>query len=63
MGNAEEKILKAIGWIVTILAITMWLWIIISYFDIVAHNIESRHGYGGYLEWNFFTAMEDLIRG
>ncbi len=63
METVRNKIYRAAVWILTIICTLIGFWMLISFFDIVTHNMESYAGYGEYLEWNFFTTMWDVIRG
>ena len=58
-----EKALKIIGIAFAVLSVLLGAWMLISYIDIISHNVESFEGYGEYLSWNFFTVLEKLVRG
>lgn len=53
---------KIAGYIFNALLGLVIAWLIISFFDIVAHNMDGAN-YGKYLEWNFLMVLENLIRG
>ena len=36
-------------------------WMLISFFDIISHNMEGYDGYAQYLDWNFFCVMPRFI--
>ncbi len=57
---SKEKMIELAVWAVTIICTLLGLWMLISFFDIITHNIESYRGYGEYLEWNFFTVMTEF---
>jgi hypothetical protein len=56
IGNILLNILFGLSYIVC-------LWIFISFFDIILHNIETLPNCGQYLDWNFLIVFMNLMEG
>lgn len=47
--------------LILILGLLFMAWILLSWADVVAHNVPFTEGYGQYQPWNFFT--QEVIWG
>ena len=56
-----KRWVKILGWPVFAVFCVLSAWMIWSFFDISAHNIPNRAGYGEYWEYNFFIILERLV--
>ena len=59
----SDKIYCFFMWVLVIISCFIGTWLLISFLDVITHNIDTFHAYGIYLDWNFFTTMWDIIRG
>jgi len=47
-----KMFLKLFKFVACVAFLALFLWVVISWWDIVAHNMEVPHNY---LPWNFFV--------
>ena len=59
--SKKDFIIEVIIWVFTFLAALFGLWLILSFFDIVTHNIESYKNYAQYQPWNFFILAQEFL--
>ncbi|MBQ8207750.1 MAG: hypothetical protein IJZ89_03340 [Clostridia bacterium] len=57
MKNTKDSIINLLITVAIFLSALFLLWLLISFLDVISHNMLNRAGeYGKFLDWNLFTA-------
>ncbi len=54
------KVLKWFGIALCISILLFGVWLVISFVDIISHNVPFFDNYGEFLDWNFFVVFFKL---